>query len=269
MIEININPNIATVGPLLLTWHGLFSAIGLALGIFAAGRMAQRHAHRTPGLEDQVYDTAFWAIIGGIVGARLLHVIDQWQFYAQNPMTILAINEGGIAIYGAILGGSLAGWLYVLWKRYPVGQVADCGAAGLVLGQAVGRLGDVINGEHHGLPAPDLPFSVRYTHPETLGEYGLPVHLAVGYELVWDVLVFGIVVWLAKRGARPGVPFWTYAVLYAAGRFIISFYRVDNIVLFGLRQAQLVALGFLAVGVLALVLLQTRRPSRMALAGEQ
>jgi phosphatidylglycerol:prolipoprotein diacylglycerol transferase len=214
-----------------------------------------------------VYDTAFWAIIAGIIGARLLHVLDEWQVYTQNPVSILFINEGGIAIYGAIIGGSLGGLAYGLWKRYPIGLAADCGAGGLIIGQAVGRLGDVINGEHRGLPALGLPWSVRYTHPETLGDYGLPVHPAVAYELIWDTAVFGVVAWLARRGARPGVAFWTYAVLYAVGRFVISFYRIDRAGLLGLRQAQLVALGVGIVGVVALAWLLRRPPPRTVLAG--
>jgi phosphatidylglycerol:prolipoprotein diacylglycerol transferase len=241
-ITINIDPNLATIGPFTLSWHGLFSAIGVIVGVTLGVRIAAEAGAD----EDAAYNLALWSVGGGIVGARLFHVIDNWAYYSQNLSQIVLINEGGIAIYGAVVGGILTGALYARLRAIKLGAVADGGAVGLIIGQAIGRIGDVINGEHHGLPL-DAPWAVIYTHPETLGELGLPVHLAVGYELIWDLLVFALLL-LMRRTAGQGKMFWTYVLLYSLGRFWISFYRVDAIQAFGLRQAQLIALVGIVLG---------------------
>lgn len=246
-IAINIDPNIAQIGPFVLSWHGLFSAIGVIAGVTIGVRVAAEAGAN----EEGAYNLALWSVAGGIVGARLFHVVDNWSYYAQNPGQIVLINEGGIAIYGAIIGGILTGFVYALRTKLDVAKVADGGAVGLILGQAIGRIGDVINGEHHGKPL-DAPWAVVYTHPNTLGEIGVPVHLAVGYELVWDLLVFGLL-WMMRRRVRDGVIFWTYVLLYGLGRFWITFYRYDAIQGFGLTQAQLIAVVGVVVATVMLV----------------
>ncbi len=140
----------------------------------------------------------------------------------------------------------LTGFLYGLVTRQKVAALSDGGGLGLILGQAIGRIGDVINGEHHGVFF-NAPWAVVYTNPNTLGEVGIPVHLAVGYELIWDLLVFGLLLLLKRRWVGLGVMFWLYVLLYSVGRFWISFYRVDTIVAFGLRQAQIASV----VGIVA------------------
>jgi phosphatidylglycerol---prolipoprotein diacylglyceryl transferase len=254
-IVIDIDPNIAQIGPFTLSWHGLFSAIGVIVGVTLGVRIAADAGAD----EDGSYNLALWSVGGGIVGARLFHVIDNWSYYSQHLEQIVLINEGGIAIYGAVIGGIATGALYARLRGIKLGAVADGGAVGLTIGQAIGRIGDVINGEHHGLPL-DAPWSVVYTNPNTLGEIGLPVHLAVGYELIWDLLVLSLLL-LMRRTAGQGKMFWAYVFLYSLGRFWISFYRVDAIVAFGLRQAQLIALVGIVVGAAMLVYVYFVRPT--------
>lgn len=244
MIVIDIDPNIATIGLFTLAWHGVFSAIGIVVGIWLTLHLLRRSEIS----EDDVYTLALWAVIGGIIGARLFHVIDAWAFYSKNPSMILAINEGGLSIYGAIVVGTIAVVAVMLVKRIPVGKFMDAGAPGLILGQAVGRIGDIINGEHHGLPT-DWPIGVRYIHPDTLGEPGKVVHLAVGYEMIWDLIVLGVLLWLRGRLRRDGMVFALYTALYGFGRFFITFTRVDAQVVLGLSQAQVIALIMLVVSV--------------------
>jgi phosphatidylglycerol:prolipoprotein diacylglycerol transferase len=247
-IAIYIDPNIATLGPFTLSWHGLFSAIGVIAGVTIGVRIAAEAGAN----EEGAYNLALWSVGGGIIGARLFHVADNWEYYSQHLEQIILINEGGIAIYGAIVGGILTGLVYALLTRINVAAVADGGAVGLILGQAIGRIGDVINGEHHGLPL-DAAWAVVYTHPSTLGELGVPVHLAVGYELVWDLLIFGLLLLMRQTVNGQGKMFWSYILLYGAGRFVISFYRVDAIQAYGLRQAQLIALVLMAAAVVMLI----------------
>jgi prolipoprotein diacylglyceryl transferase len=215
-----------------------------------------------------------WGVIGAIVGARLFHVIDQWDFYARDPISILKVNEGGLAIYGTIVGGPVAGAIYAWRKGLNVPRLADIAAVPLVLGMAIGRIGDIINGEHHGAHAPGFPLAVVYTNPNTLGEIGVPVHLAVGYEMVMDLLIFALLVWMARgflrspegrwlfnwqpRFPREGMLFWFYLFIYSLGRFFIQFYRQDTPFALGLSQAQLLSVLTAMVAVWALVYQLTR-----------
>ncbi len=219
-----------------------------------------------------------WGVIGAIVGARLFHVIDQWDFYARDPIAILKVNEGGLAIYGTIVGGPIAGALYAWRKGLNVPRLADISAPPLILGMAIGRIGDIINGEHHGAPAAGFPLAVVYTHPNTLGQPGVPVHLAVGYELVMDLVIFAGLVWLARgfirdaggrwrfnwepRFPRNGMLFWMYLCVYSLGRFFIQFYRQDTPFALGLSQAQLLSVLTAMAAVWALVF-QAQRARRL------
>jgi phosphatidylglycerol---prolipoprotein diacylglyceryl transferase len=219
--------------------------------------------------EDDTFSVAMWGVIGAIIGARLFHVIDQWDFYSKDPVQIIKINEGGLAIYGTIVGGPLAGAIYAWRKHLNVARLADVAAPPLILGMAIGRIGDIINGEHHGAHAQGFPLAVVYTNPNTLGEIGIPVHLAVGYELVLDLVIFVFLVWLARgvirsargrlaynwdpRYPRDGMLFWTFIFLYSVCRFFIQFYRVDTPFALGLSQAQLLSVLSAMVAVWALV----------------
>jgi phosphatidylglycerol---prolipoprotein diacylglyceryl transferase len=266
-IPINIDPTLFKWGdfPLQITWHGFFTAVGTLIGIWLAVRWATRAGFT----EDDTFSVAMWGVIGAIVGARLFHVVDQWDFYSRDPISIIKVNEGGLAIYGTIVGGPLAGALYAWRRKLSVARYADIAAPPLILGMAIGRIGDIINGEHHGAHAAGFPLAVVYTNPNTLGEIGAPVHLAVGYELVMDLVIFGFLVWLARgfvrrrngrwrfnwqpRYPRDGMLFWTYVCLYSLGRFFIQFYRVDTQFALGLSQAQLLSVLTAMVAVWALV----------------
>lgn len=250
MIEINIDPVLLRLGPLMVTWHGFFTAVGVLAGIWVATRFAVERGFT----EDDIMSIALWSVVGGIVGARLFHVIDAWEYYATDPVAILRVNEGGLAIWGSIVGGPIGGAIYAYRRGLPIPRLLDICGLGLILGMAIGRLGDVINGEHHGAAASGLPFAVRYTHPQTLGEPGSAVHLAVGYELVWDMVVFAVCAWLLYRRLLPrdSMVFWTMIALYSAGRFVVQFFRLDQPFFMGLSQAQFLAF---AIGALALWIL--------------
>jgi phosphatidylglycerol:prolipoprotein diacylglycerol transferase len=240
--------------PLQITWHGFFTAVGTLIGIWLAVRWAVRAGFT----EDDTFSVAMWGVIGAIVGARLFHVIDQWDYYSQDPISILKVNEGGLAIYGTIVGGPVAGALYARYKRLNVARLADVASPPLILGMAIGRIGDIINGEHHGAHAAGFPLAVVYTNPNTLGEPGIPVHLAVGYELIMDLIIFAALVWMARgfirgktggwrfnwdpRLPRDGMLFWMFLCLYSLGRFFIEFYRQDTPFALGLSQAQLLSI---------------------------
>src|SRR3990170_7742495 len=124
----------------------------------------------------------------------------------------------------------------MLWRRYPVFAGGDAAAMGMILGQAVGRIGCIINGEHFAKPL-DSPLAVIYTNPNSFGFGRPPTHLAVGYELVGDLVIFGICWWLLRVFKRDGLVFFTYAFLYSLFRFWVSFLREDTLAWEGLRMA--------------------------------
>jgi phosphatidylglycerol:prolipoprotein diacylglycerol transferase len=275
--DINIDPTLLAVGPLVITWHGFFTAVGTLVGVWLAIQWATRAGYT----EDETLAVAMWGVGGAIVGARLFHVIDQWDYYRQHLLQIVLLNEGGIAIYGAIVGGMLTGSVAAWRKGLNVARLADVASIPFILGMAIGRIGDIINGEHHGAHAEGFPFAVAYTNPNTLGEIGLSVHLAVGYELLLDLAIFGVLVWLVRgvalrdsrlgwawspRYLRDGMLFWTYLALYSAGRFVVEFYRQDTIFALAISQSQLLSVIGATVGAGALLVLSARaRGSRRML----
>jgi len=272
-ITIWIDPTLVRLAFVQITWHGLFTAVGTLVGVWLAVRWATRAGYT----EDATVSAAMWGVVGAIVGARVFHVVDQWDYYSQHLVQIVLLNEGGIAIYGAIAGGVLAGAAYAWRRGLNIGRLADVACIPLIFGMAIGRIGDIINGEHHGTHADGFPLAVVYAHPNTLGEIGVPVHLAVGYEMALDLLIFALLIWLARglvrrssrkldwgwrsRYPRDGMIFWTYLSLYSAGRFVIEFYRQDTIFALGISQAQLLAAVGTMIGIWMLVFQATRRNS--------
>ena len=251
-MEINLDPNVFQLGPLLITWHGFFSAVGLAIGLWITARLV-RGSTMTG---DDVYTVAMAAVPGGIVGARLLFVLENWHLFADRPLGVFAINEGGISIYGAVIGGSIAGAILARRMRFPVAFLADRSAIGLIVGEAIGRIGDIINGEHHGREAFGLPWSVTYTHPGTLAEPRVPVHLAVAYEMLWDLVMGGLLYLLLRRQPLHGMTYVAYLFVYSLGRFWTGFFRKDTIVLpasptgdIGLGMAQTIAVLLMLISI--------------------
>jgi phosphatidylglycerol:prolipoprotein diacylglycerol transferase len=226
---------------------------------------------------DAVYSVSLWCIIGGIVGARVVHIIDFWgEIYQHDPVRLLYVWEGGIAIYGAVLGGFIGGAIYItfrnsawflgVWGRYfrfmgeperaplpGVGHLADVTAPALLIAMAIGRLGDVINGEHFA-KASDLPWAFVYTNPNSPGYLQPASHPAVLYELLFDLILVAII-WPFRHRLRPhGMFFVMYGALYSVGRFFLSFLRVEANQYFGiLNQAQVLALLVILVAIPLLV----------------
>ncbi len=244
MISLPFDPNIH-IGPITLAWHGIFTAVGIFFGVALPLRLVRPRIS-----EDVATSIATWGVVGGIVGARVVHVIDQWSYYAQHPEQILAIWTGGIAIWGGAIGGVLGGLIVGIRNRVPVGFGADAAAPGIALGFAIGRIGDIINGEHHAI-ACQAPFGlcVGFTHPDTLGQVG-PVHLVVAYDMVWNLASVAGALWLRGRGLPDGLVFWLAAAWYAIGRFLLGFLRIDDpTYAFGLREDQAIAVLVFAAAV--------------------
>ena len=282
-INIPFSPYIIDFGPFLLSWHGFFTFVAVAAAVYLTVRWGRRE-----GMDgDAVLSISVWCIIGGIIGARILHVVDFWDLYSNDPLRILMVWQGGIAIFGAIIGGFIAGSAYILtrnsdwflgiWGRFfkfvgepekaplpRIGHLADVAAPALLLAMAIGRIGDIINGEHWA-KFTDLPWGVVYSHLESPGAFRAASHPAVAYELIMDLIIFAII-WPLRHRLRPqGMTFVLYGALYSIGRFFISFLRVESNTYFGgaLNEAQIVSLVVILIAVPLLVYkAQLVRPSR-------
>jgi phosphatidylglycerol:prolipoprotein diacylglycerol transferase len=252
-ITIGWDPNITTIGGLQLTWHGLFTALGILAGVQLALRLARAVDYD----EDDAYTLALVGIPSGIVGSRLLFVAEHWETFENDLGGILRITEGGISVWGAIIGGVAGSLTFAIIRGYDVRRGLDLGGAGLILGQAVGRLGDLVNGEHIA-DASDLPWAVVYTHPDSPAfNHSLAVgahHPATTYEMLGDLAILGVLLYLyfGPFRWRPGLTFIVYIVGYATMRFFLTYLRQDGIEeVLGtpFRVPQLVSLSVIAAAI--------------------
>ncbi len=236
-IAVDIDPVLAVVGPITIRWYGLAVSLALVIGTIITLREAARRG--IP--ENDILFVILWSIPFGFLGARLLHVVDAWKYYATYPLQILAFQEGGVALYGGLICGVAGGIWAARRRKLPAWRLLDITAPGLILGQALGRLGSFINGDHQGLPT-DLPWATSYVNPASLAIDSAPRHPAQLYELLFDLVVFALLVTLRPRIKWEGGLFLAYAALYSFGRFWISALRDDTPFLFGLQSAQLISL---------------------------
>jgi len=249
-VDLPFDPTL-TLGPLRIAWHSLWSLVGMGAGSWLSFRLARRLVK-----DERIYPFAISVVIGGLIGARAGHIADNWPYYSAHPDQLLAFWNGGVAVAAAPIGSAIAGWIAAKRLRLPVGFMFDITVIGIVLGEAIGRIGDIINGEHHAIACSGLPWCVRYTNPATLGQTDF-VHPVVAYDLLVDLLIFVILLryWARVRGHAPeGRVFWLYLVLYGGFRFATSFLRLDPIVFAGLQEAQLLGLLYVVAGIPALVI---------------
>ena len=238
MIEIGIDP----VAFLSIRWYGIFVALAIIWIILWLVWRVRRGANLS---YETVFTAAVVGIPSGIVLARLLHVIDLWDYYSQNPGQI--IGGGGLTAYGAVLGAALGIWIYSKFSKLQFGYFADFVAPAVIVAQAViGRIGCTINGCCYGVET-SLPWGIVYTHPDSLGSLGVAVHPTQVYELIFGLIVFVILLKLRGRFKPDGSLFLIYLGLYSMWRIGIDFLRVGTPFLFGLHQAQVIAIIVLAI----------------------
>lgn len=264
MIVIDIDPVLLYVGGnALVRWYGVMFVIGILVGVTVAIKYGQEK-----GLSEDDFWTIFWpATIAGLVGARLYYVAqsDPLSYLAQ-PWRILATWEGGLAFYGAIFGAALAILVVCYLRRISIWNVLDVGAVFAVVGQTFGRVGNTINGDVVGYPT-TLPWGFIYAHPNSfvadralalhgtmpfpIGTISPQVAQALGltayqpaqvYELIFNIALFTFLWRIRTRVKTPGLLFATWIVLYSVGQILIFTQRLNEVLYFGLKQAQLTAI---------------------------
>jgi len=236
--------------------YGFFIGLGILGAVEISEKARKLLAIRyKPYAKFSVWKTFWWAIIPAIIGARLYHVLDFWEYYASFPQKIWATWEGGMGIWGGIIGGTIGLWGYAFWLsrdkfvlrkfsikipnyQLPITNfllLADLAALGLPLGQAIGRLGNFFNQELYGLPT-SLPWGIYIDPQNRLAgfEKFTHFHALFAYEAVWDLIIFITIIIFIKiilkanrKTFQPGLPFFTYLGLYGLGRFLLEFLRIN------------------------------------------
>lgn len=227
-------------------WHlGPFPlrayALCILIGIFIAAWLTTKRAVKRGATSDQVFDVTFIAVIFGIIGGRLYHVISSPRPYfgeGGNPIKALYIWEGGLGIWGAIALGALGAWIGCRRVGLKFSTYADAVAPALLIAQAIGRLGNWFNQELFGKPT-TLPWGLEIddAHLPAGFESGTLFHPTFLYELIWCLLAAALILWLDKiRTFKPGQVMWLYVMVYTVGRLWIESLRIDTAELvFGLR----------------------------------
>ena len=249
MITINVNPIALTIGSMSVRWYGIMVALAILVLILWTMWQVRKGANVS---YDTVLTAAVIGIPSGIVVSRLLHVIDRWSYYIQNPGQI--ISSEGLTIYGAILGAALGIWIYSKFSNFRFGYLADLLAPGIILAQTIGRIGCTINGCCYGIKAPTwLPWSVVYTNPNSYAPLGIPIHPTQIYEIIFNLIVFGVLFKLRGRFKPDGSLFLIYLGIYSVWRVGIGFLREGTPFLLGLHQAQVIGLVVLAIAIFWLI----------------
>jgi phosphatidylglycerol:prolipoprotein diacylglycerol transferase len=289
-----MNPILIQLGPLQVHWYGLLIVTGAVLAAWLATKEAKRRGEDP----EHVWSLLIWVLVFGIIGARLYHVFSTpagdfagWAYYRQHPLDIIAFWNGGfrgLGIYGAVIGGVLAVAIYAGRHRLKLLRWLDILAPGLLLAQAIGRMGNRINQELYGPPM-NLPwaFHINPAYPcqEPTGSpmaCGVPdrltdaarewyathgFHPTFYYEALWNLVGFGLLWFGGRRFSkwlRDGDIFFLYLIWYPVGRFWVEMFRPDAWRLGALATAQWFALAGIALGVAGLLLNHLRPPAGSA-----
>lgn len=237
-----------TVGKLTFHLYGLLIGLGILIGASVSAIMAKKVKLKA----DDVWDALLWVGGGGVIGARLYHVLDLWEYYWLNPTKILAVWNGGLGIFGGILGGMVGLWFYTK-NRQKFIKILDLAAFGLPVGQAIGRWGNYFNQELYGLPT--KLFWGIYIRPENrlleVFEYER-FHPLFLYESLWSLFIFGMLIWLVNKKKvklGEGKLFIYYLGLYGFGRFWLEWLRIESWKVYGLNVAQVISIGLVGMAV--------------------
>lgn len=258
--------NFFTVGPFEIRFYALFILLGIVLATsIAAFRLKSRGVE--PGV---ALDVAIWAVPLGIVGARAYHVATHLSDYfgaGKNPLSALFVWEGGIAIYGGLIGGALGAWIAAKQARVSFLGLADAFAPGILLAQGIGRWGNYFNGELFGVPT-TLPWGLEVPSYNPAYPVGLPdgvlFHPTFLYESIWNFLGVFVLLYLERKfELRWGKLFAAYMIYYSVGRAFIESIRIDPSMIFlGVRTNVWAAILGVLLGVVLFVWLRRKHPGK-------
>ncbi len=253
------------IGPFVIRYYSL---VFLA-AILIATWLSARHGKKRGIAPETVWDAMLWPVIGGIIGARLWHVMLPSQSsgmtflkYLQNPIELISIWHGGLGIPGAVIGGCVGLWFYCRKYGFRFMRFADTVAPFLALAQAIGRLGNYFNQELYGAPT-NLPWAITIDPPYRLPQYAeqATYHPLFLYELIYNLFNMALLLWVDKRyfkQLRDGDIFFLYLVIYPLGRFFLEFLRLDTAMVGGLNMNQVI-MAIVAIASAVILLIRHRR----------
>ncbi len=252
-------PLLFQLGPFSLRWYGLLIALAVLLGLVLATRLGKLRGI-DPAL---IADLLPILVLAAVLGARIYYVLFEWRQYQLNWLDALAVWRGGIAIHGALLGGTAAVIFYARWRRLAFWNLLDVLLPSVALGQAIGRWGNFFNSEAFGLPT-DLPWKLSIPLANRPLEFldQASFHPTFLYESLWNLGVLALLLVLFFRGLRGRMPLpagalsCVYLIAYSTGRLWIEGLRIDPLCLLGsppdcaggLRMAQLMSLLLIGLG---------------------
>jgi phosphatidylglycerol---prolipoprotein diacylglyceryl transferase len=238
-LVINIDPVIFSIGSLSVRWYGLMYIVGIIAGLLIAWPYARSKGIESAKLEKIV----MYTVPAGFIGARFYYIIQQpLEQYINQPWRIIAVWEGGMAFYGAIFAVVLT-ILILTWRmKVPIWKFLDTAVVFAAVGQFFGRIGNIINGDVIGYPT-DLPWGFIYAHPNSFApRHDIAYQPAAVYEAIINILLFSLL-WGIRNRVKPGILFFVYIIGYSISQVIVFFWRENEIIMLGLKQAQLTALA--------------------------
>ncbi len=267
-LEFKINPVAFSIGELEIRWYGIIIAVGFLLAlVYAFSRI------KNFGLDsDRVVDVILFGAVGALVCARLYYVIFKWsEEYADDPIRALYVWEGGLAIYGGLIGAFVVGAILCKIRKVKLLPMFDLGGSAILLGQAIGRWGNFVNAEAFGTNT-ELPWGMTGTnivnyltlHKTELAEMGItvypksPVHPTFLYESLWCLLGFVLIGIYLKRRKFDGEIFLMYIAWYSFGRMFIEGLRTDSLMIGTLRVSQILAAVLFVAAVITILAVRSK-----------
>ena len=251
-------PNSFSVGPLTFHFYGLIAAIAVFTGWQIAKKRAKIYKIPQNIFEDWVM---VLPLIFGLIGARAYHVIDFWQYYIQNPTQIIQLSMGGLGVWGGILGMIFGFWQVAAIRKINPLRFLDLLSPSIILGQAIGRIGNYINQEGFGPPT-NLPWGVYIDSANRPLQFtnSTYFHPTFFYEAILNLIAFYLLLKLSSKFAKPGQIFGLYLVLYGIIRFVTEFWRIDTARIGAIQTAHLISIASISIGLYLL----TRLPKKQS-----
>ncbi len=249
-----MNRTILSIGNFHIYCYSVLIATGIIIGLY----LLMKEASKQNISKDTIIDIAFYTIIWGIVGARIYYVIFNIKPYLSNPISILYVWEGGLAIYGAIIAGFITLVYQTKKKNIALGKLTDMIVPSLILAQAIGRWGNFFNQEAHG-GIVTLEFLKKIHIPNFIikGMYinGNYYHPTFFYESLWCLLGFILLVIIRRllKNSKDGTLTFIYLIWYGIGRFFIEGLRTDSLYLGIFRISQIVSIVIIIIGIIGLI----------------
>lgn len=239
-------PTIFEWGPFVVRGYGLMWVIGILIATYRASRVAKKYGLSS----EQIVDIALVTILSGVIGARLLEVILEWEYYHADPLSILKIWQGGLSFFGGLIGGLLGGMGYAYVRKVPFWNGTDLYAPSLMLGYAIARLGCFLGGCCYGIPT-ELPWGICFPDKHYPGGRTPPSHPTQIYSFLAGLVIYALLVRVERRRRFQGQVFTSFLILYGIYRFLIEFLRrgaTSEVWKWGLTYGHLAALGLTLVG---------------------